>query len=141
MKVLIILFFYLFTIMLFSEENRVFFNIKSKIEIPSDFRDGVEEALMKRGKALIDQETQEEALKQQADQQKSGCYKDSCVTQVGQMLAANNIVLLKVEKKNNKLYKFKISLINVETGNKINTITMYYKNKLSDYEKLNKFGK
>ena len=82
MKIFLLLFFYLFTIMLFSEEhNTVFFNIKSKIEIPDDFRDGVEEALTKRGKALIDQDTQEEALREQVKQQKSECYKDSCVLQ------------------------------------------------------------
>ena len=54
---------------------------------------------------------------------------------------SHSIVLLRVEKKNNKYYKFKISLINVEIGNKENTITLYYENKLNQYKKLNKFGK
>ncbi len=118
----------------------IMMEIKSDEKIPKDFRFGVAEGLTTIGYSLIDSKTQEEALKEQSEQRKKGCYDDECLVDTGKMLAARGLVVVEVEKRD-KLFTFSVRYVDFETGVLTKTLTRYYKDSLNDYEKLNDFGK
>ncbi len=62
------------------------------------FRSGSEDSLTAQNYMLISKEQQDEALKEQASQQKSDCYDDACLVDTGKMMAAQMIFIINVSK-------------------------------------------
>ncbi len=141
MKYLMILMLSFLTVIIYSEDFPIMLNLKSDIKIPDDFRDGVEEALTQMNYSLVDEKAQKEALKENAKARNSECYDDECLVDTGKMLAARALISVTVDKKNDKLYKFKGKYIDFETGTTTKSKVMYYEAKLDDYKALSKFGK
>jgi len=141
MKYILILTFVFLGFNIYSEDFPIMLNLKSDVKIPSDFRDGVEEALTTLGYSLVDDNAQKEALKENAKARNSECYDDECLVDTGKMLAARALISVKVDKKGDAAYKFKGKYIDFETGTTTKTKVMYYEAKLDDYKALSKFGK
>jgi hypothetical protein len=118
--------------------------VKSNFDLTASivevFRSGAEDSLTAKGYLLISKQQQEEALKEQAKQQKSDCYDDACLVDTGKMMAAQMIFIIDINKTENN-YLFKIRLLDLETGSVKRTVTKLYKEELSDLDKLLKFSK
>jgi len=119
----------------------IMLKVQSKVSIPDDFRDGIEEGLTIRGYSLVDEKAQQEALKSQKEQRESECYDDACLVDTGKMLAARALIIVEVKKKEEKSFKFKIRFVDFEKGTTTKTKVKYYKESLSNYESLSLFGK
>ncbi len=115
--------------------------IKTDLKIPEDFRGGVEEILTANNYSLVNKEVQEETLKEQANQRKKECYDESCLVDVGKMLAAKGLVMVEVTKKGDKLYLFKVIYNDFESGTIQKTVTEYFEYELSNFKELNNLGK
>ncbi len=137
-KIIILL---LLTTTLLGKDYPIMLKIQSKVKIPTDFRDGVEEGLTIKGYSLVDEKAQQEALKNQSEQRNSECYDDSCLVDTGKMLAAKALIVVDVEKKEENSFKFKARFVDFEKGTTTKTKLLYYKSSLSNYEKLSIFGK
>ncbi len=140
MKYLFILFLVVSTF-LTAEEYPIMMQIKSEITIPEDFRGGIEEGLTENGYSLVNEEDQLLTLKEQANQRKKECYDESCLVDVGKMLAAKGLVMVEVSKKTNEAHLFKVKYVDFETGTAQKILTEYFAFELTDYEELNNFGK
>jgi hypothetical protein len=123
------------------EDYPIMLKIKSNLKISDDFRDGVEEVLTSMGYYLIDEKTQEEALKQQEEQSKSDCYDDTCLVDTGKMLAAKALIVVEVEKKSENSYKFKARFIDFEKGATIKSTSSYFEFSLKNYKEIMDFGR
>ena len=119
----------------------IMLKIKGNIKIQNDFRDGVEEVLTSMGYSLVDEAVQEKVLKEQQEQQKTECYEDSCLVDTGKMLAAKALIVVTVEKRGDKSYKFRARFIDFEKGTTIKTIAKYFDFSLKNYKEMMKFGK
>ncbi len=140
MKYLFILFLIVSTL-LTAEEYPIMMQIKSEITIPEDFRGGIEEGLTDNGYSLVNEDDQLLTLKEQANQRKKECYDESCLVDVGKMLAAKGLVIVEVSKKINEDHLFKVKYVDFETGTAQKILTEYFKFELTNYEELNNFGK
>ncbi len=138
-----IIFILLFTVasVLTAEEFPIMMQLKTDLKIPEDFRGGVESGLTENGYSLVSEEDQSQTLKEQATQRKKECYDESCLVDVGKMLAAKGLVMVEVAKKNDNLYLFKAKYIDFETGTTQKTVTEYFEYDLNNFKELNKFGK
>lgn len=132
---------FLVTTFLFGETLPVMLQVQGDVKLPEDFRDGVEEALTQRGYSLIDQHSQETALKEQAEQRKKPCYDDGCLLETGKMLAAQALIIAEVSKKGENRYRFKARYVDFETGTTTKTKLLYYDADIKAYKTLFKFGK
>lgn len=119
----------------------VMLQVQGKVEIPEDFRDGVEEALIKYGYSLIDLDTQQNALTEQAQQKKAACYDDNCLVETGKMLAARGLIVAEVSLKGEAYYRFKVRYINFETGAMTRSKLLYYSGTMKDFKKIFNFAK
>jgi len=145
MKVLFAVLTYLIVINLFAGNKLpVMLKVKSDFNISNKvvntFRSGAEDSLTAQGYSLISKEQQEEALEQQAEQQKSDCYDDACLVTTGRMMAAQMIFIINISKME-KEYIFKARLVDLETGSTKRTVTQIYKGRLSSASDLLKFAK
>lgn len=131
----------LLTISLIGDSFPVMLQIQGKVSVPEDFRDGIEEHLTQQGYSLIDQNSQNQALKEQAEQRKKACYDDSCLLDTGKMLAARALIVAEVSLKGTNRYRFKARYIDFESGTTTKTKLLYYEASLGDYKQLSKFGK
>jgi len=75
----------------------IFVFISSQIAI---IRGNIEEIATKNQVTLVDEVVQTEVLKEQAKQRKTECYEESCVVDVGKMIAANKILKIEITKGN-----------------------------------------
>jgi len=141
MKRLILILFFISTSFLTAEEYPIMMQIKTDLKLSEDFRGGVESGLTENGYSLVSEEDQNQTLKEQATQRKKECYDESCLVDVGKMLAAKGLVMVEVTKKGDKSYLFKAKYVDFETGTTQKTVTEYFKYNLENYEELNKFGK
>jgi len=119
----------------------IMLKIKSSEKISSDFRDGVEEVLTSLGYSLIDEKTQNTALKEQKEQLKSECYDDTCLVDTGKMLAAKGLIVVEVEKKDENSYKFKSRLVDFEKGTTVKSVSDYFEFSLKNYKEMMNFGR
>ncbi len=122
------------TVMLFIHGK----NIKLTDVQLMNIRGGVEEIVTKNGFLLVEEETQNEVLKEQATQRKKQCYDDTCVVDVGKMLAAKKLLKTEVMKGNNS-YIFNGGFTDLEKGVKERTKKEIFKGNLNDEEALSKF--
>ncbi len=137
----IVLFVMLFGSVLFAkDEFPVMLQILSKEKIPQDFRDGFEQGLTESGYSLVDENVQNETMVEQTDKI-DGCIDDSCLVNVGKMLAARGVVVVEVEKKEKNVYSFKAKYLDFETGTTQKKHVALFKYSLSNYEQLIEFGK
>ncbi len=141
MKNLLILIFLFTSVLLFGSEYPIMLQIQSKTEISEDLRDGIEEGLTQLKYSLIDEQTQKEALKEQANQRKSECFDESCLVDTGKMLAAKALIIVEVSKKDDSNYKFKARYVDFETGSTTRAKSLYFEGDIKDFKKLNSFGK
>ncbi len=141
MKNLLISTFIFISFLLFANEYPIMLQIQSKIEISEDLRDGIEEGLTQLKYSLIDEQTQKEALKEQANQRKSECFDESCLVDTGKMLAAKALIIVEISQKDDLNYKFKAKYIDFETGSTTKTKSLYFEGDIKDFKKLNSFGK
>ncbi len=141
MRYFVFVLFFAITTIFAAENFPIMMQIKTDLNIPEDFRGGVEEGLTQNGYSLVSEEIQKEALKEQATQRKKECYDESCLVDTGKMLAAKGLFLVEVTKKSDKLYLFKTKYIDFETGTTQKIKQDYFKFDLNDYEELSKFGK
>jgi len=130
-KIIFLLFFT--TSMLFSQSEN--------LKVIETIRAVTEQEITKKGFSIIDQIVQEDALKEQSEQRKKGCYDDSCLVDTGKMLAAQRLFLVDINKLGEEQFLFKIRYVSVESGETINSESELFEGKLSDYSKLFKFSK
>lgn len=125
-----------------AQENiPVMFQIKTEVEIPEDFKDGIDETLISLNYSVIDSIKQEETIKEQSDKTKKKCNDEKCFVVTGKLLAAKGLIIIEISEKSTQNHKFKLKFIDVETGiTKVN-ISKYYKNDLKEFELLKQFGK
>lgn len=129
----IILLLFLATSLLFSQNEN--------LKVIETIRAVTEQEITKKGFSIIDQIVQEDALKEQSEQRKKGCYDDSCLVDTGKMLAAQRLFLVDINKLGEEQFLFKIRYVSVESGETINSESELFEGKLSDYSKLFKFSK
>ncbi len=115
-------------------------NFDLDISVLNTLRSGAEEILTERGYLLISKEQQEEALKEQVEQQKSDCYDDACLVEMGKMLAAQKVLFIDINEVKSE-YFFKAKFVDLETGSIERTILKVYKGKMSNVSKLLGFSK
>lgn len=130
--------------MLFADNNAVMLFIHAKNFKPSDstlaiIRGNIEEIATKNQVTLVDEVVQTEVLKEQAKQRKTECYEESCVVDVGKMIAANKILKIEITKGNT--YIFNGSFIDIEKGLKENSKQDIYSGDINDDMKLAEFSK
>lgn len=141
--VLVLLFFVTTIITAGEVENTVMLFIHGKnIKLTDiqlmNIRGGVEEIVTKNGLLLVEEEAQNEVLKEQATQRKKQCYEDSCVVDVGKMLAAKKLLKIEVMKGNNS-YIFNGGFTDLEKGVKERTKKEIYEGDLNNDKALSKF--
>lgn len=145
MKLLLTILALLLTLTVFSAENNaVMLFIHAKNFKPSDstiaiIRGNIEEIATKNQVTLVDEVVQTEVLKEQAKQRKTECYEESCVVDVGKMIAANKILKIEITKGNT--YIFNGSFIDIEKGLKENSKQDIYSGDINDDIKLAEFSK
>jgi hypothetical protein len=100
---------------------------------------GIEEALTEKKYSLISESTQQEALAEQAKQQKSDCYDDNCIIDTGKMLAAKFLILIDIIKLDK--YVFKVQYISLETGVSEKVKSLIYNHDISNSKELLQFSK
>lgn len=132
MKKIIFLLFFTTSILFSQSEN---------LKVIETIRAVTEQEITKKGFSIIDQIVQEDALKEQSEQRKKGCYDDSCLVDTGKMLAAQRLFLVDINKLGEEQFLFKIRYVSVESGETINSESELFEGKLSDYSKLFKFSK
>ncbi len=103
-------------------------------------RMGVSEVLTKESYALIDEASQEEALKEQSEQREKDCFDEMCLVDTGKMLAAKEIFLVEIVKMGDK-YVFALKNIDIETGTTKKTKSFVFKGNINDGEELLEFSK
>ena len=108
------IFLLLCTTFLFAEKQPVMLKVKTKITLPADFRDGVEEALTSNNKSLINEDIQKEALESQGIDGEDGCLDDSCLIDTGKMLAAKIIIIIDVDQIDDKI-KSSFNIVFIES--------------------------
>ncbi len=142
MKIILLLLVYLLSVNILSTEQLpIMLEIKSKLDIPKEFRDGIEESVTGFGYILINEEEQKRALQEQVEQSKNDCIDDSCLVDTGKMLAAKAIIIINVFQVDENEYKFKVRYIDFETGTTQKTTTLFYKKSIKDYKSLFVFSK
>lgn len=115
-------------------------NIKLKDESKMVIRMGVEEILTNNGYELVSEEDQNQILKEQADQQRKGCYDDACLVQVGRMSAAQGVFLVDIVKIGRQ-FAFKLKYLDMERGTLVKSASMIYRSQLRNGGKLLPFSK
>ncbi len=125
------------------EKIPLMLQITSDFKIPNDFKDGVEEGLTSLEYMLIDEQTQEEALKEQGIEGTTdeGCFDDSCFVNMGKMLAAHAIIIVEITPVSTNNYKFKAKYLDMMLNSTTKSTTLYYKNSFKDLSALKTFGK
>jgi len=103
-------------------------------------RAGIEMSLTHKNYSLIDENTQEEALEEQVNQQKSECYDDNCLVDVGRMIAARALFIVEILKLEDNKYLFKSRFIDLETAETKKAIAKIYSYSFDDSEKLLEFS-
>ncbi|MBN2695375.1 hypothetical protein JXR93_12005 [bacterium] len=103
-------------------------------------RMGVSEVLTKNSYALIDEISQEEALKEQSEQREKECFDELCLVDTGKMLAAKGIFLVEIVKMGEK-YIFSLKYIDIETGSTQKAKSLIFKNDINNGEELLEFSK
>lgn len=106
MKKLFLILFFISASFLTAEEYPIMMQIKTDLKLSEDFRGGVESGLTENGYSLVSEEDQNQTLKEQATQRKQECYDETCLVNVGKMLAAKGLVMVEVTKKGDKSYLF-----------------------------------
>ncbi len=110
-------------------------NLKISNEITKSIKTSAESILTDYKYLIIDEQVQNQALKEQSEQRKKECYDESCLVDTGKMLAASKLVIIEIFAENKK-YKFVTSVIDIETGSKIATNTNWFKDDITDGELL-----
>ncbi len=141
MKKVFLFLFLILSSFLAAKEYPIMMQLKTDLTISDDFRGGVEEGLTENGYSLVNEDDQKETLKEQANQRKQECFDESCLVDVGKMLAAKGLVIVEVVQKDEKSFSFKAKYIDFQSGTTQKTKTDYFEFELSNYKELNKFGK
>ncbi len=141
MKYFIFVLLFAITTFLTAEEYPIMMQIKSNLKISEDFRLGIEEGLTEMNYSLVNEDDQNQTLKEQASQRKKECYDESCLVDVGKMLAAKGLVVVEIIQKAQKSYLFKAKYVDFESGTTKKIKSDYFEYELSNYKELNKFAK
>ncbi len=133
------------TLTLFAESKPIMLKVLTKINLnettTKTFRAGVEMSLTKNNYSLIDEATQEEALKEQRSEVEDDCIDDSCLMDTGKMLAARYIFIVDItELEKGKKYLFKARLIDLETNETKRSSSKLYNDSLFNADSLFKFS-
>ncbi|MBN2695376.1 hypothetical protein JXR93_12010 [bacterium] len=145
MKILIFILLIIFSSTIFAKNSGVMLKIFQKETNLNEstqhiIRLGVSEILTSNQYFLIDEQSQEEALKEQSEQREKGCFDESCLVDTGKMLAANKILMVELSPIGQNIL-FAIKFIDVETGSIIKTSSTIFKGDISDSESLLNFSK
>ncbi len=89
----------------------IFVFISSQIAI---IRGNIEEIATKNQVTLVDEVVQTEVLKEQAKQRKTECYEESCVVDVGKMIAANKILKIEITSSSPPTYRKMVIMIKID---------------------------
>ena len=101
----------------------------------------MEMSLTQNSYSLIDEATQEEALKGQRTEIEDDCIDDSCLMDTGKMLAARYIFIVDItELEKGKKYLFKARLIDLETNETKISSSKLYNDSLFNADTLFKFS-
>lgn len=145
MKIFVFIWLIIFSTTIFAENSGVMLKIFQKETNIDDstqhiIRLGVSEIVTSNGFFLIDEQSQEEALKEQSQQREKGCFDESCLVDTGKMLAANKILMVELSSIGQNML-FAIKFIDVESGSIIKTSSTIFKGDISDSESLLNFSK
>lgn len=127
------------------KDNYVMLKILTKNdEINNDalkiIQNGVEEILTENKFSLISKEVQEQTLKEQAEQRKTECYDESCLVEVGKMIAAKNLLIIEIIK-SEETYMFNLKFVDLETGATLKSKSSVYDNSIKNIKELLIFSK
>ncbi len=127
------------------KENYIMVKILTKdAEITEDIfkviQNGVEEILTENKFSLISKEVQEQTLKEQAEQRKTECYDESCLVEVGKMIAAKNLLIIEIIK-SEETYMFNLKLVDLETGATLKSKSSVYDSGIKNIKELLIFSK
>jgi len=132
--------FFLFFLPFLLFSKSIILNINSKFNIPSDFKEVIENNLEDYNYKLIDM-VDLDSLNIEVKKSKINCKKDSCYMELGKKFKANYLLDIHIDRildYYTSRYKVKLMIIDLKSLDKIKKL-FYYKYKLSNINKLRVF--